>query len=331
VVSYQDITAAAKRIKGHALVTPLLEVPLLNQQFSGRLLFKAEPLQRTGSFKFRGAFNKLSKLSQIDQLPGVVAYSSGNHAQGVAAAAAHFNTSATIIMPNDAPSIKINNTRALGAKVVLYDRYHESREAIGAAMAEKHGLILVKPYDDEDIIAGQGTLGREIALQCEALNIKPNQAICPCGGGGLISGTAISLQHHFPNLSIWAAEPEHYDDTARSLLAGKRLQNSTCQASICDAIVTPIPGKITFPIQQQRLCGGKVVTDDQVVNAMIAALKYLKLVVEPGGCVGLAAIMAGLLPTENKTTLVILSGGNIDLRRLQQMIAAQSKLTRTDC
>jgi threonine dehydratase len=163
-------------------------------------------------------------------------------------------------------------------------------------------------------------------LQCEALNIKPNQAICPCGGGELISGTAISLQHHFPNLPIWAAEPEYYDDMARSLLAGRRLRNSSCPASICDAIVTPIPGKITFPIQQQRLCGGKVVTDDQVVSAITAALKYLKLVVEPGGCVGLAAIMAGLLPTQNKTTLVILSGGNVNLKRLQQMMATQTNL-----
>jgi len=311
-INYKDIIVASQRIKGHAVITPLLESPILNQELGGRILFKAENIQRTGSFKFRGAFNKLSKLSQANQLSGVVAYSSGNHAQGVAAAAAYFGVPATIIMPADAPQIKITNTKTLGARVVLYDRNTEDREAIGLKLAHEHNLTLVPPYDDADIIAGQGTVGLEAANQFEALGLVPDQAIGPIGGGGLMSGTATALKYHFPNINIWGAEPEGHDDAARSIGVGHRLANKNAPSSICDAIVTPMVGKLTFPIIQRYLDGAKAVDDQQVLVSMARCMQLLKLVVEPGGCVGLAAILNHSLAVKNKTTLVILSGGNAD-------------------
>ena len=311
-INYQNIINASQRIKGHAVITPLVESAMLNQQLGGRVFFKAENLQRTGSFKFRGAFNKLSKLSQANELTGVVAYSSGNHAQGVAAAAAHFGVPATIIMPSDAPKIKIFNTKALGAKVVLYERNTEDRDAIGQQLSKELNLTLIPPYDDLDIIAGQGTLGLEAALQLEALGLVPDQAIGPIGGGGLMSGTATALKHHFPSITLWGAEPEGYDDAARSIAAGCRLANKNSPLSICDAIVTPMVGELTFPIMQRYLAGAKAVNDQHVMAAMAMCMQQLKLVVEPGGCVGLAAILDNSLEVKDKTTLVILSGGNAD-------------------
>lgn len=311
-IDYQDIIAASQRIKGHAVITPLLESPMLNQELGGRILFKAENIQRTGSFKFRGAFNKLSILAQANQLSGVVAYSSGNHAQGVAAAAAYFGVPATIIMPADAPQIKITNTKTLGARVVLYDRNTEDREAIGLKLAHEHNLTLVPPYDDADIIAGQGTVGLEAANQLEVLGLVPDQAIGPIGGGGLMSGTATALKYHFPNITVWGAEPEGHDDAARSISVGRRLANKNSPSSICDAIVTPMVGRLTFPIIQRYLDGAKAVDDQHVLITMAMCMQLLKLVVEPGGCVGLAAILNKSLAVKNKTTLVILSGGNAD-------------------
>jgi len=311
-INYQNIITASQRIKGHAVMTPLLESSMLNQQLGGRVLFKAENLQRTGSFKFRGAFNKLSKLAQTKQLKGVVAYSSGNHAQGVAAAAAHFGVPATIIMPADAPQIKIANTKALGGKVVLYNRNTENREAIGQQLAQQHNLTLIPPYNDADIMAGQGTLGLEAAHQLEALGLVPDQAISPIGGGGLITGSATALKHHFPDVTFWGAEPEGHNDAARSISAGQRLANKNPPISICDAIVTPMVGELTFPIMQHYLAGAKAVSDQYVLAAMAICMQQLKLVVEPGGCVGLAAILDKSLKVKGKTTLVILSGGNAD-------------------
>ena len=311
-INYQDILTASQRIEGHAVITPLLESPILNQELGGRIFFKAENLQRTGSFKFRGAFNKLSKLAQANQLSGVVAYSSGNHAQGVAAAAAYFGVPATIIMPADAPQIKIANTKTLGAIVVLYDRNTDDREAIGLKLAHEHNLTLIPPYDDVDIIAGQGTLGLEAAHQFKALNIVPDQAIGPIGGGGLMSGSATALKHHFPSITLWGAEPVGHDDAARSIAAGRRLANTNSPTSICDAIVTPMVGDLTFPIMQRYLAGAKPVSDQHVLTAMAMCMQQLKLVVEPGGCVGLAAILDKSLEVTDKTTLVILSGGNAD-------------------
>ena len=311
-INYQDIVAASLRIKGHAVITPLLESPMLNEQLGGRVLFKAENLQRTGSFKFRGAFNKLSKLAQAHQLTGVVAYSSGNHAQGVAAAAAHFDVPATIIMPADAPQIKIANTKILGATVVLYDRHKENREAIGQQLALQHNLTLIPPYNDADIIAGQGTIGLEAANQLLALGLTPDQAIGPIGGGGLIAGSATALKQHFPNITVWGAEPEGYDDAAHSIAAGLRLSNKNPPSSICDAIMTPMVGELNFPIMQHYLAGAKVVQEKHVLAAMLMCMQQLKVVVEPGGCVGLAAILNRSLAIKDKITLVILSGGNTD-------------------
>lgn len=319
MIKYKDIENAAKRISERATITPLIESSLLNKKLNGRVLFKAEPLQVTGSFKFRGAFNKLKILQKTTNLKGVVAYSSGNHAQGVAAAASHFKLPALIVMPIDAPEIKIKNTRALGAEVILYDRYKESREKIGKMLAVDREFTLVKPYDDYDIIAGQGTLGMETAFQCKNLNIFPDQIICPCGGGGLISGTAIAMKHHFPKIHVWAAEPENYDDTKRSLEAGKRLSNKTDNFSICDSIVTPIPGELTFPILKKLLIGGKVVNEPQILDAMINAMQYLKLIVEPGGCVGFAAVLARILDPSDRISIVVLSGGNLSLEIFKKL------------
>ena len=230
----------------------------------------------------------------------------------MAAAAAHFSVPATIIMPADAPQIKIANTKALGAKVVLYDRHTEDREAIGQHLAQLHQLTLIPPYNDADIIAGQGTLGLEAAHQLEALGLVPDQAIGPIGGGGLITGSATALKHHFPLISLWGAEPAGYDDAARSIVAGQRLSNNNPPASICDAIVTPTVGDVTFPMMQHYLEGAKAVDDEHVLMAMALCMQQLKVVVEPGGCVGLAAILNGQLDVKDQTTLVILSGGNAD-------------------
>jgi len=230
----------------------------------------------------------------------------------VAMAANHFGVPATIIMPADAPAIKIKNTKDLGATVVLYDRHNENREAIGQRLADQHNLTLIPPYDHVDVIAGQGTVGLEIASQLQTLNLEPDQAIGPIGGGGLISGSATALKHHFANIQVWGAEPTGYDDARRSMLASQRLANESTPSSLCDAIMTPMVGELTFPIMQRYLSGAKVADDAHVIQAMALCMQELKLVVEPGGCVGLAAIMAGELEVKDKVTVVILSGGNVD-------------------
>ena len=320
MTTYSHILQAYQRIEGQAIRTPLLESTAINQRLGGRVLFKVEALQRTGSFKFRGAYNKISQLAQ-QGIKGVVAYSSGNHAQGVALVAALFDMHAVIIMPADSPAIKINNTRALGGEVVLYDRYTQSREELGAALAQERNLALVKPYDDPDIIAGQGTVGLEAAQQLQILGLTPDQMIAPCGGGGLISGCSIAIHQSFPDTHIWLAEPEHYDDATRSLEAKRRLANNTSHTSICDAIVTPTTGELTFPIMEQHVRGGVPVSESYVLDAMAMCMQELKVVIEPGGSVGLAALLAGLLPCQDKTTLVILSGGNADPQVLARALS----------
>lgn len=307
-VTIADIEAAAARLHGHAVRTPLLRHPWLDEAVGGRLLVKAEPLQRTGSFKFRGAYNA---VSQAGGRP-VVAYSSGNHAQGVAAAAALNGVAATIVMPADAPAIKINNTRRYGAEVVLYDRLGEDREAIGAAIAASTGAVLIKPYDALATIAGQGTVGLEMAEQAAELGLAPDLAVVCCGGGGLIAGTAIALCDRVPSIAVYAAEPVGFDDTARSLAAGQRVAVEPGAASLCDALLAPTPGELTFSINRQLLAGGVAVTDAEVLHAMRTAFELLKVVVEPGGAVALAAVLAGKLDVQGKTALVVLSGGNVD-------------------
>jgi threonine dehydratase len=242
----------------------------------------------------------------------VVAFSSGNHAQGVAAAAKAFAIAATIIMPSDAPAVKVRNTRALGAAVIFYDRWTESREAIGARLCEETGATLVRPYDDPGIIAGQGTIGLEIAAQAEAAGARLDACVVCCGGGGLVAGTALALADRSPGTPVFAAEPVGFDDTARSLAAGERVANAPGATSFCDAIVTPMPGAVTFRINARLLAGGVAVTDAEVADAMRTAFDALRVVVEPGGAVALAAALSGKVPVEGRTVAVVCSGGNVD-------------------
>lgn len=310
MTSLAMIEAAAARLQGRARLTPLLNAPLLDRIAGRRIFVRAECLQWTGSFKFRGGWSAVSALPEAARARGVLAYSSGNHAQGVALAAARHGAPAVIVMPSDAPAVKIDNTRAYGAEVVLYDRATEDRESIGAELAQGRGLTLIRPYDEPQVIAGQGTVGLEIAAQAAEAGITGAEVITCCGGGGLTAGIALALEARAPALRVRPAEPEGFDDTARSLAAGTRLRNAAAAGSVCDAIVTPMPGEITFPILQ-RLCGpGLAVSDDQALHAMALAFTHLRIVVEPGGAVALAAaLFADGLPD---TVICTASGGNVD-------------------
>ena len=315
-----DIRAAAGRLQGHAVLTPLLESPHLNAAVGGRLLVKAEPLQRTGSFKFRGAYNTISQLSEAQLKNGVVTFSSGNHAQGVAHAAELLGIPAVVVMPEDAPALKIENTRGYGAEVILYDRYGDvTREQIGAQISAERGAVLVKPYDDPNIIAGQGTIGLEISEQVDA---APDQVLGPCGGGGLISGTAIAIRDAFPDARVFAVEPEGFDDTARSLVQGTRQEIDPAARTICDALMPPMPGELTFAVNLRLLAGGLVVSDAQAREAMRQAFLRRKLVVEPGGAVALAAALSGAIECRDRTTVVVCSGGNVDPAFFAEVLAA---------
>jgi threonine dehydratase len=316
------VRAAARRLSGHARVTPLLESDFLNDRAGRRVLVKAECLQRTGSFKFRGAWSRLSAMTEAERARGVLAYSSGNHAQGVALAARLIGMRATIIMPKDAPTAKIDATRAYGADVVLYDRAGgESREAIGAELSEKHGLVLVRPYDDPWVIVGQGTCGLEIAAQAREAGVERADVLVCCGGGGLTSGIALALEADAPGLRARPCEPEGFDDVTRSLASGRRETNSRPSGSICDAIVTPSPGELTFPIMH-RLCGpGLVVSDAEAMQAMAAAFRWLKIVLEPGGAVALAAALSRADRIEGEAVIVVASGGNVDPALFSEAVA----------
>lgn len=304
--------AAARRLNGVARVTPLLEADGLNALAGRRVLVKAECLQRTGSFKFRGAYNKIARLAAEDRKAGVLAWSSGNHAQGVAAAAALFGISARVVMPRQAPAIKIARTRALGADVVLYDIATEDREAIGREIAAAEGRTVVPPYDDPAIIAGQGTVGNELANQCLAGDVLPDAVVIPCGGGGLSAGSGLALRRKLPSTSIYLAEPEGFDDTARSLRAGRRQRVEGQPTSICDALLAWTPGELTFALNQVLAAGGLAVSDDAVRDAMKAAWEELKIVLEPGGATALAAVLSGQAPEGPGPVVVVASGGNAD-------------------
>jgi len=310
--TYDDVARAAERIEGQAAKTPLLESSLLNRAAGGRLLVKAENLQKTGSFKFRGAYNNIASLSEQARAGGVVAYSSGNHAQAVAAAAALFDVPALIVMPRDAPAPKLANTRAYGAEIVLYDRYSESREEIARSIAAERGATLVPPYDHPMTIAGQGTIGLEIAAQCEAGGIVPDAVLVCCGGGGLVAGIGLALERLLPRSPIYAVEPEDFDDTVRSLEAGERQTNPPEARSICDALVTPSPGELTFEINRRRLAGALTISDDQALAAMAAAFAHLKIVAEPGGAAAIAAALSGAFPLDGRTVVAVCSGGNVE-------------------
>ncbi|TCO72806.1 L-threonine ammonia-lyase [Rhodovulum euryhalinum] len=307
----QIIEAAAARLAGHVRQTPLLSSPFLDRIAGRRVLVKAECLQHTGSFKARGGWAAVSALDAAARARGVIAYSSGNHAQGVARAAASFGVPAVIVMPSDAPEPKIANTRALGAEVVLYDRATGDRDAIGAEIAQARGLTLVKPFDDAQVIAGQGTVGLELAAQAAAEGVTQADVLVPCGGGGLTAGVALALEARAPGLQVRPAEPEGFDDTARSLAAGRIVRNEARAGSLCDAILTPSPGEITFPIMA-RLCGpGLVVTEDEALRAMAAAFAHLRIVLEPGGAVALAAALFHAPAMTGNAVIAVASGGNV--------------------
>lgn len=307
-----DVRAAARRLGGKAIGTPLLSSPQIDAELGARLLLKAECLQRTGSFKFRGAYNALAQLAPAKRRAGVVAYSSGNHAQGVAAAAAMLEMPATIVMPSDAPAIKIANTRFYGADIVTYDRYRESREDIARRIAGERGAELLPPYDDARIIAGQGTVGLEITEEAQRRGLAVDLAIAPCSGGGLVTGCALGLAARQSGVVVYAAEPAGLDDMRRSLANGARVANDPSARSICDALLAPMPGEITFALAQRLLAGSIAVTDDEVRAAMATAFSAYKIVLEPGGAAALAAVLSGKLAVQGKTVAIIASGGNVD-------------------
>ena len=317
-----DVDAAAQTLAGIALRTPLINSPVLDAAVGARVFLKAETLQRTGSFKFRGAYNKISAIPAERRAGGVVAYSSGNHAQGVAAAAKLLNMSAVIVMPADAPAPKRERTAALGAEIVLYDREREDRTAIARAIAGERDAVLVPPFDDPMIIAGQGTAGREIVEDLAALGLQPEVAVVGASGGGLIAGIALAIKARVPNARLYSAEPEGFDDTARSFRSGKREKNSRMSGTICDALMTATPGAITFEINKRLVGEGVTASDDEVGRAVAFAFRELKLVVEPGGAIGLAALLAGRLDVKGKVVVAVLSGGNVDAELFHRLVAA---------
>lgn len=310
--SFADIESAAERLKGLAVRTPLLENTILNERVKARVLVKPETLQRTGSFKFRGAYNAISRVSAADWPGGVTACSSGNHAQGVAEAARLCGLPAAIVMPEDAPALKIARTRRSGAEVVTYDRETEDREAIANRIGEERKAVFIPPYNSPYIIAGQGTVGLELMQDARNMNALPDTVLVPAGGGGLIAGVSLAVRHMRDATKVYAVEPEGFDDHGRSLASGQREVNPALSGSICDALLAQTPGELTFSINSRLLAGAFAVSDDEVRDAVRFAFEELKLVVEPGGSVTLAALLAGKLDVTGQTVAIVLSGGNID-------------------
>ena len=316
-----DVDEAARRLAGVALHTPLLTSAALDAMTGGRVFLKAETLQRTGSFKFRGAYNKLAAIPPEQRGGGVVAFSSGNHAQGVAAAARLLGMRCVIVMPFDAPRAKRERTAALGAEIVLYDRAHDDREAIANDIAARRGAILVPPYDDALIIAGQGTAGREIVEDLGALGLVPDVVVVTASGGGLTAGIALAIKTRVPTAMLYTAEPQGFDDHARSFRSGRREENAALTGTICDALMARMPGKLTFAINQSLVGAGVVASDQEVAAAVAFAFAELKLVVEPGGAVALAALMTGKVDIKNKIAVAVLSGGNVDPEVFSRLVA----------
>jgi threonine dehydratase len=310
--TYADILAARQRIGALACRTPLVEHPALNAAVGGRVLLKAENLQRVGAFKFRGAYNKIAQVDAAAFPGGVVACSSGNHAQGVAAAATLRGLRSAIVMPSDAPRLKIERTRAFGAEVIAYDRATEDRDAIARELCASRGAAYVHPFDDLDVIAGQGTVGIEMMEQAAALGVTPDMVLVGASGGGLVGGVSLAVKEASPAAQIYSVEPAGFDDLARSLVHGERQRNDRLSGSICDALMSAMPGEITFEVARRHLAGGLSVSDEEAKAAVRFAFRELKLVVEPGGAVSLAAILARKLDFAGKTVMAVLSGGNID-------------------
>ncbi|MBZ0217487.1 MAG: threonine/serine dehydratase [Fimbriimonadaceae bacterium] len=323
---FADVEAARARIHGVAVRTPLLEFPVLNAALGGRILVKPETLQRTGSFKFRGAYNKISLIAAERPDANLVTFSSGNHAQGAAAAAQIHGMKIAILMPADAPETKRRRAESYGAEIITYDRTQDDRDAIALDIARERDGVLVKPYDDAGVIAGQGSVGGEVAEDCTALGFEPDAMLVPIGGGGLIAGIALALEQMCPATDLYGVEPLQFDDHYRSLKSGRIERNAQTTGSICDALLSPSPGDLTFAINGPRLAGILRVGDDDVLAAMAYAFHELKLVVEPGGAVALAAILSGQIETQDRRTVIVLSGGNVDPammnRALDRSVAA---------
>jgi len=310
----KQIDVAYQRIKSFIIKTPLISNETINKKINSNVYFKLENLQLTGSFKIRGAFNKISQLSDEEKSNGVVAYSSGNHAQAVAYASNYYKIKATIVMPKSAPSIKIENTKKYGAKVIYYNEINESREKVAFENAYKENRIIIKPYDDLDIIAGQGTVGKEIVDELKLQNIKPDIYLCSCGGGGLIAGSSTYLKQTFPNIKNFSVEPEAFNDTQLSLKKNSIVKNNESAKSICDALLVSQPGDITFPINQNTLSGGLSVSDEEVKKTIIELAENIKVVSEPSGAVAAAALLTKKIDIKNKNIVVLVSGGNIDYK-----------------
>ncbi len=323
-VTLEDIRAAAQRSGAYARHTPVLRGEVLDERAGGRVILKPECLQRTGSFKFRGACNAVFQLCDAAAKAGVVAFSSGNHAQGVAAAAALRGVPATIVMPADAPALKIARTKSHGAEIVFYDRDGEDREQIARTLATDRGAALIAPFDDPAVIAGQGTSGLELAEDVAGAGEMLDALLVPCGGGGLVAGIATAFAALSPKTEIFAVEPEGFDDTARSLASGGRERNVSASGSICDALLSPTPGEMTFAINRHLLAGAFQVSDEQVRAAMAFAFTHLKLVVEPGGAAALAALLAGRIKSAGRTTGIVLSGGNADPEMFADIVGQRS-------
>ncbi len=312
IPTFGEILSAAETLSGLIVETPIIESEILNTSLDARILLKPESLQRTGSFKFRGAYNRISRVDIKKFRGGIAAYSSGNHAQGVAEAARLCNMPAAIVMPEDAPRLKIERTRRSGAEVVPYDRLKGDREKIAASLATSKGADFIPSYDDPFIIAGQGTVGLEITEQAERRNVALDAVVAPVGGGGLIAGVGLAMRERIAGIKIYGAEPVGFDDTARSLKSGVREKNTALGGSICDSLLALQPGKLTFEINQKQLADCFVVDEAMICQAVAFAFEELKLVVEPGGAVALAAVLGGHIPVQGKTVAVILSGGNVD-------------------
>ena len=323
--TFGDLLAARERLRSLASLTPLIEHPVLNALAGARVLLKAENLQRVGAFKFRGAYNKIAQIDKSAFPGGVVACSSGNHAQGVAAAAALRGLKSTIVMPSDAPRLKIERTRAFGGEVVAYDRLKDDRDAIARDLCAKRGAAYVHPFDDPDVIAGQGTVGLEMMEQAAAIGAVPDIVLVGASGGGLISGVSIAVKEKSPSTQIWSVEPAGFDDLARSLAKGSRERNTELSGSVCDALMAVTPGELTFEMARRNLAGGLSVTDEEAKAAVRFAFRELKLVVEPGGAVSLAAILAKKLPFEGKTVAAVLSGGNVDASLFAEIILDEQR------
>ena len=321
-VSYESILRAAKRLRNHIVKTPLLKSQYVDQKLKTNLFLKAENLQTIGAFKFRGAMNTILQLPA--SVSKVVAWSSGNHAQAVAAAAKITGREATIVMPEDSPQTKLDGTAFWGATIVKYDRNTENREEIGKAIAQKNNATIIPPFDDVNVIIGQGTAGIECIEQLEEINVIPDIVLCCCGGGGLIAGISTAIRAKFEKTKIFSVEPEYFDDTKKSLENNKIISNSMNHKSICDALLAEKPGNITFGINKLNLTSGLSVTDNEALKAMNAAYKHFKIVLEPGGAVALAAAISGKIDIKNKNVLVIASGGNVDKNGFESCLKTEN-------